>query len=514
MSRSTDLATDTDEPGVAEPEPLTGRRATSLYRAVWRWHFYAGLFAIPVIVMLCLTGIVYLFKPQLDGLLYGSLRDVTPGASVVDYGRQLDTVTAQFPDGSVDAVMPQPAADRSTQFEVTAADGTPWSAYLDPYTGTYLGARNHNHDPSYIALQIHGSMWSGAWLGWLPGSVDPALWGDWYIELVACWTLVLLVSGVYLWWPRGRSRRRAGGRGDGVLVPRWNTRNRRIRWRDVHAITGVLFSFVTAFFLISGLVWTGFWSPQVLQRAMDVTKSVYPAALLDGVSSTTVGDLPSGSKPQWASSTLPVPLSGEQGGAAKHAGHHGVGALRWDPSEGAPIDAIVATAQKALGSGYAIFMPADETGSYTALRGADVDPDPVRASGTGRTVFIDQYTAQPLVNIPASTLPAIPRAIDFSVALHEGREWGWVSQVLALLGTLALLVSVATSLVMWRARRPKGLGAPRREPGRPLMVGVTVITLGLGVLFPLLGASVLLALALEFLLLRRVPRLARAFGTG
>ncbi len=505
MSRSTDLATDTDEPGVAEPEPLTGRRATSLYRAVWRWHFYAGLFAIPVIVMLCLTGIVYLFKPQLDGLLYGSLRDVTPGASVVDYGRQLDTVTAQFPDGSVDAVMPQPAADRSTQFEVTAADGTPWSAYLDPYTGTYLGARNHNHDPSYIALQIHGSMWSGAWLGWLPGSVDPALWGDWYIELVACWTLVLLVSGVYLWWPRGRSRRRAGGRGDGVLVPRWNTRNRRIRWRDVHAITGVLFSFVTAFFLISGLVWTGFWSPQVLQRAMDVTKSVYPAALLDG----REHDNGRGGAPgaEWASAPRPD-RAREQGGAK--AGHHGAGTSERDERGRRRRE----RRQKALGSGYAIFMPADETGSYTALRGADVDPDPVRASGTGRTVFIDQYTAQPLVNIPASTLPAIPRAIDFSVALHEGREWGWVSQVLALLGTLALLVSVATSLVMWRARRPKGLGAPRREPGRPLMVGVTVITLGLGVLFPLLGASVLLALALEFLLLRRVPRLARAFGTG
>mgnify|MGYP003608572640 CR=1 FL=1 len=35
----------------------------------WRWHFYAGLFVIPFMILLSLTGIVYLFKPQLDQLM-------------------------------------------------------------------------------------------------------------------------------------------------------------------------------------------------------------------------------------------------------------------------------------------------------------------------------------------------------------------------------------------------------------------------------------------------------------
>jgi len=30
------------------------------YRAVWRWHFYAGLFVLPFIAWLALTGAVYL----------------------------------------------------------------------------------------------------------------------------------------------------------------------------------------------------------------------------------------------------------------------------------------------------------------------------------------------------------------------------------------------------------------------------------------------------------------------
>jgi uncharacterized iron-regulated membrane protein len=30
--------------------------STRLYRAVWRWHFYAGLFVIPFLLMLAVTG--------------------------------------------------------------------------------------------------------------------------------------------------------------------------------------------------------------------------------------------------------------------------------------------------------------------------------------------------------------------------------------------------------------------------------------------------------------------------
>jgi len=36
------------------------------YTTVWRWHFYAGLFCIPFILWLSSTGLIYLFKPQID----------------------------------------------------------------------------------------------------------------------------------------------------------------------------------------------------------------------------------------------------------------------------------------------------------------------------------------------------------------------------------------------------------------------------------------------------------------
>jgi Uncharacterized iron-regulated membrane protein len=54
------------------------RPTPSFYNLAWRWHFYAGLFVAPFMILLALTGIIYLFKPQLDPLLYDHLLTVTP----------------------------------------------------------------------------------------------------------------------------------------------------------------------------------------------------------------------------------------------------------------------------------------------------------------------------------------------------------------------------------------------------------------------------------------------------
>jgi uncharacterized iron-regulated membrane protein len=67
---------------------------------------------------------------------------------------------------------------------------------------------------------------------------------------------------------------------------------------------------------------------------------------------------------------------------------------------------------------------------------------------------------------------------------------------------------------VWRKRRPKGIGAPRRAPNRKLGAGVVAITFGLGVFMPLLGISIVALLVLDFVVVRHVPRLRRALGAA
>ncbi len=50
----------------------------SLYKAVWRWHFYAGLFCVPFLLLLSATGGIYLFDTQIESVLYRDRYFVEP----------------------------------------------------------------------------------------------------------------------------------------------------------------------------------------------------------------------------------------------------------------------------------------------------------------------------------------------------------------------------------------------------------------------------------------------------
>jgi uncharacterized iron-regulated membrane protein len=129
-----------------------------------------------------------------------------------------------------------------------------------------------------------------------------------------------------------------------------------------------------------------------------------------------------------------------------------------------------------------------------------------------RVTYFDQYTAQPVSDFEYSEFGAYAKAMDLGIALHEGRQLGTANQVLTLAATLALLLMMASAVVMWRKRRPRGLGAPRRAPNRRLGAGVIAITLGLGVFFPLLGLSIVAVVVLDFVVVRRIGPLRRALG--
>jgi uncharacterized iron-regulated membrane protein len=78
---------------------------------------------------------------------------------------------------------------------------------------------------------------------------------------------------------------------------------------------------------------------------------------------------------------------------------------------------------------------------------------------------------------------------------------------------LALITLIVTGVWMWWKRRPRGrAGAPARVTSRRTAYGVIAIMAVLGVLFPLAGVTMVAVLALDRLVLRRIPRLARVLG--
>ena len=75
----------------------------ALYRLIWRWHFYAGLFCIPFVLALSLTGSIYLFRPQIDALLDSPYNQVDAAAARLPVSEQVRAALAAVPGARLNA---------------------------------------------------------------------------------------------------------------------------------------------------------------------------------------------------------------------------------------------------------------------------------------------------------------------------------------------------------------------------------------------------------------------------
>jgi hypothetical protein len=89
------------------------------------------------------------------------------------------------------------------------------AVYVDPYTGHVLGSLPDRGTIMWTIRHLHSLKYFG--------SFTRAL-----IEIAGGWAILLVGTGIYLWWPR----RQTGG----VVTVR-GTPKRRVFWRDMHAVT-------------------------------------------------------------------------------------------------------------------------------------------------------------------------------------------------------------------------------------------------------------------------------------
>lgn len=443
----------------------------SFYNLAWRWHFYAGLFVIPFLILLSVTGIIYLFKPQLDQLMYAEMLQVAPAEQAISADQQLAVVQQAYPQALIKQYLPPVNAERSAQF-VLEAEGQGLNVFVDPYRGTLLGSQDVQNNLQAIVRQLHGDL--------MVGTV-----GDRLIELAAGWGIVLVVSGLYLWWPRGRS-------GAGVLWPRMSARG-RLLWRDLHAVTGFWGSLLLLFMLLTGMTWTGFWGAQFAG-----TWNHFPAAMWDAVpqSGKLTGSLNNSSQQTvaWAVETTPLPASDP------HAAHNGHAAsIAPSAAPQVSLQQVVDTAAaRGVQPGYSITLPQGETGVYSVALFAD-DPR------NDATLHLDQYSGAVLADVRWQDYGAVAKTVETGVMLHEGKLFGLANQLLMLAVCLLVLLSAVSGLIMWWTRRPQGsLGVPPLRHDLPRWKAAIVIICLLGAAFPLVGASLLLIWALDWLLLSRL----------
>lgn len=387
---------------------------------LWRLHFWAALIASPFVLVACLTGMLYVFTPQIERVMHGQLDKVKPQSqaqslddavaaakAVAPAGWSLHSVIPAFePDDSVrvafTAPMPEKAqggghgghsshgagagaAQAKPQF-LRPNFGIPARAvvvYVNPYTAEVLGQLKESERFATWARKLHSSLQQGD--GW-----------RWMIELAASWTMVMLITGVFLWWPRP---------GQPVLPKA--TAKGRVAWRQWHAFLGVALGLVSFVILTTGLTWSQNAGNQI-RWARDATGQTPPR-----IPAQFKSDVTDGLKP-----------------------------LTWE-------QALQAIRREAPRTSLMLMAPNGPEGVWRANQMDKGDP-------TQRfDLLLDAYSGQKLYYSGWADQTAFGKATAIGIPFHRGELGVW-NQLLLFVFGVGILFSLVSGWVMFFKRRATG----------------------------------------------------------
>ncbi|HTN42183.1 MAG TPA: PepSY domain-containing protein [Nitrospiria bacterium] len=441
------------------------------HRAVWRWHFYAGLFCIPFVIFLAITGTIYLFKPQIDAWLDRPYDHLVITGSPAAAEARVKAALAAMPGSRLQAYELPQAPNAATRVIVNRKDDQ-IRVYIHPETLQVLHTVREEDRFTRKIFYLHGELLLGN-----PGST--------IVELAASWAIIMILTGLYLWWPR-QSRGLAG-----VLYPRSHG-GRRLFWRDLHAVTGVWISSLALFMLLTGLPWAKQWGSYLKEirrlTGTAVAQQDWPSGHPDGQARQTAADVEAGTASE----------------NAEHAAHQTTSAKNKDTVMDSPdyaaIDTMVATIVPLhLASPVLISPPANGSRNWTAK--SDAQNRPLRVN-----LVLDGTTGAILKRVNFSDHHPIDRLVGIGVAAHEGQLFGWPNQLLGILTASGLILLSVSSVNMWWRRRPAGvLGAPDPVQNTRFSIGLGILILLFAVYLPLFGISMIVVKLVEKLILGRIP---------
>ncbi|MEU5262233.1 PepSY-associated TM helix domain-containing protein [Amycolatopsis sp. NPDC021455] len=201
-----------------------------------RLHFYAGVFVGPFLLVAAVTGLAYIWTPQVERAGYDHELHVPAAPGVAPLAQQAAVAKAAVPDGTVTGIRPGPTPTDSTQVIFTRPGLEPsyhHTVFVDPHTGEIRGQLETYGSGQALPLR--------AWLDGLHANLQLGDFGRWYSELAASWLWVVVLAGIALW---AGSRKRKKSR---------SARGRLLSW---HRLTGLAIAAGMVFLSATGLTWS------------------------------------------------------------------------------------------------------------------------------------------------------------------------------------------------------------------------------------------------------------------
>lgn len=435
------------------------------------WHFWIGLFVSPVLVILAVTGLIQLFRSEIESLIYRDI--VTESASTPakrasspipahPSPRDLELFQKQLQSGYYQSALDIASNElgpgvRTARVEIdnrrqrlpsllVAPLERPWPqrrVYVSPERGIIAGSPPER---TFFArsLDLHRNLMGG-------------LTGRLIVEFAASWVVASILIGFQLWFRQKVPHQRANGeeiissKGHHDTDGKSNS-DRWWRWRSLHVMTGTSTGLLVILIAWNGLQFAEIYGTLYHGFARSTGQYDY---LLD--------------KPKPIYDDLSQP--------------------------NLPLDEVLA---RGLASGMhwqriAIQLPSNADDCITIESGGDFPPSMTQ------TLYLDRIRGNVLRRYELSDLGPLAQWNKWSYPIHVGTVGGIATQCIWGAAMLALISMPLSAIAMIYIRWRRGV---RVTPSRavPESLAMRVWVAILGILLPSVGLTMLAIIAADWLL--------------
>lgn len=223
-------------------------------------HLWFGLSVGIIVFIVSLTGTMYVFKDEIqnqlrkdDIFLKAETLSERPISIEILKEKVSQELSEKFPISSVEIPLDK---NKSYKFLYYEKNKEAWNyfdevrinklVYVNPYTGEILGVYNEKYDLFPILKSIHWSL------------LLKADWGKYVVGIPVVLFIIMLITGIILWWPKNKKARKTRFSFDWKNVKTWKRKN-----YDLHNVLGFYASFFALIMSLSGIYFAYPWVKNV-----------------------------------------------------------------------------------------------------------------------------------------------------------------------------------------------------------------------------------------------------------
>lgn len=205
----------------------------TLKKLAGKFHLWLGLTTGLVVFIIALTGALYCFAPELQLLTQ-------------DYHHVQEQNKQFLPPSQIKKIAEEQLQDktlvriyywsksRSVMVLLSKKEEYSYSVFINPYSGQVLKVRNNDKEFFSVVLKIHRTL------------LIP--YGHEIITWCTIIFLLMLISGLILWWPKNKRVAKHG------FKIKWKASPKRLNY-DLHKVLGFYASWLLIFSSLTGLIW-------------------------------------------------------------------------------------------------------------------------------------------------------------------------------------------------------------------------------------------------------------------